>query len=98
MADKYEELLANLELRMRQLMFLCDSLREENSTLKSQLVVKNEKINNLSSDLEQLKSSYDNLKFARNFLTGNDEEKNVAKQRLSKLVQEVDKCISLLND
>lgn len=96
MAEKNEDLLANFELRMKQLMFLCDSLREDNSELRAQLLQKTEEAHGFHSELKQLKSDYDSLKFAQTFVDGNGDEREKAKQRLSKLVQDVDKCISLL--
>lgn len=96
MSEKQEKLLANFELRMKQLMFLCDSLREQNSALQEELRNKNATIENLNTDVLQLKKQYDNLKFAKAFSSGNQDEMQSAKQRLSKLVRDVDKCIALL--
>lgn len=94
MADRNKELLYNLDLRIKQLMFLCDSLKEENSELKKQLAEAKKSSNEVDFKLEQLMSDYDRIKFASSFVS--NEEKEIAKQRLSKLVQDVDKCISLL--
>lgn len=96
MAEKQDKLLAEFELRMRQLMFLCDSLKRQNAALKDELQNKNNVINSLNSDFEQLKKQYDNLKFAKAFTSDNNEEVQSARQRLSKLVRDVDKCIALL--
>ncbi len=96
MADKHEKLLSELEFRMRQLMYLCDSLKEENQELKVQLEEKKREVVRANSELEQLNSKFANLKFA-NTLAGVDLEDVVkTKKRLSKLVQDVEKCISLL--
>ncbi len=96
MIEKSEKLLAEFEQRMRQLMYLCDSLKEENILLKQDLARKDTKIEALTSDIEMLKSRYDNLKFAKSFSSGNKDEMLAAKSRLSKLVRDVDKCISIL--
>lgn len=77
-------------------MYLCDALKEENSQLKQQLVQKNSEVEDLSSTVEELKTKYDNLKFARSIASGNTEEMELAKKRLSKLVRDVDKCITML--
>ncbi len=96
MTEKHEKLLADLELRLRQLMYLCDSLKTENQSLKVQLEAKDSDISRVNSELEELNQKYNNLMFA-NTITGT-EGKSVedAKDRLNKLVQEVDKCITLL--
>lgn len=94
MAGRNKELLYNLELRIKQLIFLCDSLKSENMELKQLLATSEESRVDLEERLKQLEQDYDNLKFANSFVS--DNEKNVAKERLLQLVQDVDKCISLL--
>ncbi|WP_280671247.1 hypothetical protein [Dysgonomonas sp. PH5-37] len=96
MEDKYEKLLQNLELRMRQLMFLCDSLREENNTLKEELKKKEKEAESISLMFTDMQSEYNNVKFARSYTSANKADIEKAKAKLLKLVQDVDKCISLL--
>lgn len=96
MIEKSEKLLAEFETRMRQLMYLCDSLKEENSQLRQQLSKKDTTIEALTLEVAELKSKYDNLKFAKSFSSGDRDEMQVAKSRLSKLVRDVDKCIAIL--
>lgn len=96
MAEKHEKLLSELEFRMRQLMYLCDSLKEENQELKMQLDAKKKEVAHAKSELEQLNNKYSNLKYANTLVGGDSEGVEVAKKRLSKLVQDVEKCISLL--
>jgi cell division protein FtsB len=91
-----EKLLAEFEFRMRQLMYFCDMLKEENARMKQELEQKNTAMEVMSSELEELKARYDNLKFAGFFSSGNEKEKIEAKRRLSKLVRDVDKCITML--
>jgi len=96
MANKHEKLLSELEFRMRQLMYLCDSLKEENNGLKAQLKKKEEEVIYANAELEKLNSRFSNLKIA-NALSGIDPESvEKSKRRLSKLVQDIEKCISLL--
>ena len=96
MTNKHEKLLADFEIRMRQLMYLCDSLKEQNAVLRAELEQKGTEINSLNAEVNRLKLQYDNLKFAKSFQSGNSEEMQKAKQRLSRLVRDVDKCIALL--
>lgn len=96
MTESDEKLLNDFELRMRQLMYVCDSLREENNLLRKELTEKDSKIDALSMQTKQLQMQYDNLKFAKSFLADDKSEILAAKNRLSKLVQDVDKCIALL--
>jgi len=96
MTEKHEKLLSELEFRMRQLIYLCDSLKEENQELKLRLEEKNQEVLNVRTDMEQLNLKYNNLKFAQTLTGKNAEDVETTKKRLSKLVQDVEKCISLL--
>ncbi|MDR1091827.1 MAG: hypothetical protein LBL79_12205 [Prevotella sp.] len=96
MTENDEKLLAGFELRMRQLIYLCDMLKDENALLKQHLEQKSTEAEGLSSQIEELKTKYDNLKFAGSYTSGSPEEKERAKGRLSKLVRDVDKCIAML--
>lgn len=52
--------------------------------------------NGLVSEHEAVKKRYENLKVARAFVEG-DPDNQAAKQKINKIVKEVDKCIALLN-
>lgn len=96
MTEKHEKLLEKLEFRIQQLIYLCDSLKAENKSLKDEILLRDEQIGSISAKCEELQSKYNDLEFANTFTTSDSESVEVAKKRLSKLVQEVDKCISLL--
>ncbi|MDR1882502.1 MAG: hypothetical protein LBR26_06930 [Prevotella sp.] len=98
MTENDEKLLAGFEIRMRQLMYLCDTLKEENALLERELAQKNGVIEGLTSEVEKLKTKYDNLKFARSFSSEDKDDALEAKKRLSKLVRDVDKCIAMLKN
>lgn len=95
MTDDNKKLLVDLEVRIKQVMFLCDSLKEENALLKTELKTRQQQIDEAVLDLNRLKTKYDSLKVART-ITAASVDVDAAKQRLSKLVREVDKCINLL--
>ncbi|MFV0331890.1 MAG: hypothetical protein ACK5KL_19035 [Dysgonomonas sp.] len=96
MTKNDEKLLAEFEIRMRQLMYLCDMLKDENTQMRQQLEQKEATIIALSSEVEELKIKYDNLKFVKSFSSENTDEREQARKRLSKLVRDVDKCITML--
>jgi chromosome segregation ATPase len=98
MTENDEKLLAEFEFKMRQLMYLCDTLKEENTLLKRQIEEKDTAIDGLASEVEKLKAKYDNLKFVKSLSSRNGEEMTEAKRRLSKLVRDVDKCIAMLKN
>lgn len=96
MADEKIKLLNDLEFRVKQVMYLCDTFKSENVRLRSEL----DSIKNLLSakeeQLVQLSKKYDSLKMART-ITAASVDVDSAKEKLSMLVREVDKCINLLN-
>lgn len=95
MTEDRTKLLVNLEVRVKQVMLLCDKLKQENSQLKDELVIKKEEITRINNEMSLLNEKYDNLKTART-ITAASVDVDTAKTKLSKLVREVDKCISLL--
>ncbi len=95
MTEDRDKLLLNLEVRVRQVMLLCDRLKQENNRLKDEHALKDENIESLEKDLKVLKQKYNNLKMART-ITAASVDVDDAKLKLSKMVREVDKCIGLL--
>ncbi len=96
MIDDKKKLLTDFEFRVRQVMYLCDSLKEDNARLKKELAEKEQQISEFNSELSRLRTKYDSLKIARTITAASVDVDN-AKSKLSKLVREVDKCINLLN-
>lgn len=95
MTENRDKLLLDLEVRLRQVLLLCDKLKQENNHLKDELVLKDSKIDSIKEELSQMSQKYDNLKMART-ITAATVDVDTAKLKLSKLVREVDKCIGLL--
>ncbi|MCE5205221.1 MAG: hypothetical protein LLF80_03840 [Porphyromonadaceae bacterium] len=95
MSDENNKLLVDLEVRIKQVMFLCDSLKDENERLKTEIRSRQKQVDETVKDLQQLKTRYDGLKTART-ITAASVDVETAKLKLSKLVREVDKCINLL--
>ncbi len=97
MTDDQEKLLAVFEVRVRDLMTLCDKQDQRIKELTDAFDQKEEALRQAMETIEELNAKYDKLLTAR-ALSVNDEEMKNAKMRLSKLVREVDKCIALLNE
>lgn len=97
MMQKQEKLLADLEFRINQLMYTCNSLKEENLSLKAEIEDKKLEVELIHLKFEQLDQKYNNLKIANSIIAGNGQTSvDDAKNKLTKLIQNVDKCISLL--
>jgi hypothetical protein len=97
MTEEQLKTIRNFEVRVRQVLFLCDKLRKQNANLLSQLAEQKSTNDSLEKENIQLKLKYDNLKAARMISVSKDDFKET-KNRLSNLVREVDKCIALLNE
>ena len=83
------------EARLRHFMYLHDELTRENARLKQLLAEKDEEIKQVENSRKELEAMYTNLKMARTISIHDNDIKDT-KQRLSKLVREVDRCIALL--
>ncbi|MBO7116299.1 MAG: hypothetical protein J6V87_04520 [Prevotella sp.] len=92
-----EKTLATFETRLRQMILRFQELRKENEDLYA-LVEKNEQnIKQLQAKLEQGQRDYDSLKMAK-MIEITDGDLDGAKERLSKLIRDVNKCIAILSD
>ncbi len=97
MTEEDKKLLHTFEGKLRQLLFLYEGVKKENLSLRTEIDAKNTEINELKNSWKELETKYINLKNAR-ILSINDNDLRDTKQRLAKLVREVDKCIALLNE
>lgn len=97
MTEEDKKLLHTFEGKLRQLLFLYEELEKENLSLRKEIDAKNTEIDELKNSWKELETKYINLKSAR-ILSINDNDLRDTKQRLAKLVREVDKCIALLNE
>ena len=81
---------ANLQAR-------CNALQAQIEHLEKEIELRNEKIENLTNELAQSEVRYKNLQISqRAELDTRQLQEN--KERFAKLVREIDKCISLLNE
>ena len=96
MTEDQLKIINKFEVRVRQVLLLCDKLRDENADLLSKLSAQKSINDSLRSENTQIQKKYDNLKMAR-MISVNKNDFKSTKDSLSKLVREVDKCIALLN-
>ncbi len=97
MTEEQQKILTGFETRVRQLMLFCDSLKREKTELENALEIKEEALRKSEELIRDLNSKYDNLKVATMISFGKTDIKG-AKQKLSGLVREIDKCIALINE
>ncbi|MDR1738336.1 MAG: hypothetical protein LBR66_05910 [Candidatus Symbiothrix sp.] len=97
MTEEQTKLLYVFENQVHRLMQMCNDLKSENHDLAASIAEWQTKYQELEAELKTIEAKYDNLKTARIIEVKQDDFKG-AKDRLSRLVSEVDKCLALLND
>jgi predicted RNase H-like nuclease (RuvC/YqgF family) len=95
--DPNEMTLTTFETRVRQMILRFQELKKENNALHVQLQKDEQEIVSLKSKLAQADNNYNSLKMAK-MLEITDGDLEGAKARVSKMIREVNKCISLLSD
>ncbi|MBQ8050759.1 MAG: hypothetical protein IJ197_04200 [Bacteroidaceae bacterium] len=95
MSDKEHDLMRQLETRVRQLLMQDNGLREQQRALEARIAERDEKITELQRQNKELEALYANLKVAKMLELSDDDTRN-ARQRINRLVRDVDKCIALL--
>ena len=90
MNEKDQKIWAVLEVRLQDLMSLCD---ERKQTIESLT----QTIQRMEADYRTLNAKYTDLLAAGYIVSADEDERKAAKKRLSDLVREVDKCLALLN-
>ncbi|MBQ2128540.1 MAG: hypothetical protein II429_05370 [Prevotella sp.] len=95
--DSNEKVLRDFETRVRQMLLRFQQLKKENDDLYAMVEQNERELNNLRDKLEQKSHDYDSLKMAK-MIEISDGDLQGAKDRLSKLIREVNKCIAILSD
>ena len=91
-----EKALSTFETRVRQMILRFQELKKENQELYS-IVEKNEQaIKDLQDKLTQADNDYNSLKMAK-MMEITDGDLEGVKARISKMIREVNKCITILS-
>ena len=92
-----EKILADFETRVRQMILQFQELKKENARLEDMLKEQAQEIDGLKARITQADNDYNSLKMARmlEITDGNLEE---AKERLAKMIRQVNKCIAILSN
>ncbi|HIZ05318.1 MAG TPA: hypothetical protein H9818_05625 [Candidatus Phocaeicola gallistercoris] len=97
MTENDKKLLNTFEEKLRHFISLYQEVKEENTSLRRLLSEKEAEITRIENSRKELEVQYTNLKMAR-ILSIDDNDIKDTKQRLTRLVREVNKCIALLNE
>ena len=92
-----EKTLTTFETRVRQMLLRFQELKKENEELYQMVEKSEQDINSMQEKLAQTEKDYNALKMAK-MMEITDGDLQGAKNRLAKLIREVNKCIAVLGD
>ena len=92
-----QQTLATFQTRVRQMLLHFQELKKENETLAAVVTANEENIKRLQDQLAQRDRDYQSLKMSK-MLEITDGDLQSAKDRLAKLIRDVNKCIAILSD
>ena len=96
MTEEEQNLLNNLKVNLKQFFKEFDNIENEKKVLENNLLDLKNEIELLKKEKSELGKKNEQLRLATHILSGVDENRE-AKQKINKLVREIDKCIALLN-
>ena len=92
-----EKTLADFQTRVRQMILQFQELKTENGRLQALVGEQATEIEELKAKVTQADNDYNSLKMAR-MLEITDGNLDEAKERLSRMIRQVNKCIAILSD
>ena len=98
MAGSSKDIIDSLIAKFHAMSDLCKDLENENGILKEQLMHQKQEMQALQSKYEELEKRYGNLKLSKTVVGQDGSSTEETKVRFARLVREIDKCISLLNE
>lgn len=97
MENRYQNLISEFEENVRKLIAERKALKEENVILKANIERKQEELMRAHKEILDLRNEYHLLQTAGG-LSGSAENREFSRKHLIKIVQEIDKCLVLLNE
>lgn len=92
-----QQTLATFQTRVRQMLLRFQELKKENEALAAVVAANEENVKKLQDKLAQRDRDYQSLKMSK-MLEITDGDLQGAKDRLAKLIRDVNKCIAILSD
>ena len=96
MTSDEQKRIRSFEARVRQLILQYRNLQDDIESLQAAIEQKDKEIAKLKGQLNSMDKTYQSLKMAK-FMEISDGDIKSAKQRLTRLVREINRCIGLLN-
>ena len=92
-----EKTLNTFATRVRQMILRFNDMKNENDDLYTMIDERDAEIKKLQKQLAQAQTDYNSLKMAK-MIEITDGDMEGARKRLSKLIRDVNKCITLLSE
>lgn len=92
-----EKTLNTFATRVRQMILLYEEVKKENNELYDLVDQHEKEIAKLEAQLKQAQSDYNSLKMAK-MIEISDGDMEGAQKRISKLIRDVNKCITLISE
>lgn len=89
-------MLVDFKAKVKQIIAKNEALKQEKNQLHGKIGDLEKNISQIRQENSLLQKKYENLKLAKMLVASDDENKD-AKNRIQKIVREIDKCIALLN-
>ncbi len=95
MTNEKEILLNEFKSKFKQLVAICDRLRDENASLRTKKESLEKELHERNKDLTELNSKFENLKTLNSLISGDNTHDT--KIKLNRIVREIDRCLSLID-
>ena len=92
-----EKTLNTFATRVRQMILQYEEVKKENNELYDLVDQRDKEIAKLEAQLKQAQSDYNSLKMAK-MIEISDGDMEGAQKRISKLIRDVNKCITLISE
>ena len=96
MTDEEQLLLNNLKTNLQRFFKEFERVENEKKVLEVSVLNFKHKIELLEGEISEISRKNEQLRLATHLLSGVDENRE-AKQKINRLIREIDKCIALLN-
>ena len=97
MEDNYKIVAENLKKKIQRIISEYESILSENEKLNTQIVRYANDLNNSNNKIKELEKKIENLQLMEAFKASTQDVKE-AKQKIGRLIKDIDSCIALLND
>ena len=92
-----EKALNTFATRVRQMILQYEEMKKENNDLYELVDQREKEIEKLEAQLKQSRTDYNSLKMAK-MIEISDSDMENAQKRISKLIRDVNKCITLISE